>query len=289
MDQRILFQVAADARWAERQNRSRESSTYRGRSSVMRPSRRAARSGAGKVPGAIDVSRPTCSTSTARFRRLTRSANCWPTRPRGCPTSSWLRWRPAAVAANCYHSSGEMLISRAQNSAYDRRRPRRGRGTIPISPRFRAVLDMVKLDPAGEPHKADAYVFGNAVGEQVESPKKAWETLVLKAHGHTTRHSGRARSSQPHPGRSTGPSICTSTICTTKPAGGSLSVGCRSITSRRCADTRKPQRRARTSTSPHTISTTRCAGTSLRCRRLQRSLKPSIRPVATANQVKHRK
>ena len=30
----------------------------------------------------------------------------------------------------------------------------------------------------------DAYVFGNEVGERIGSVKKAWQTAVLKAHGH---------------------------------------------------------------------------------------------------------
>jgi hypothetical protein len=35
----------------------------------------------------------------------------------------------------------------------------------------------------GEDHKAIAFVFGNAEGNAVGSPKKAWETLVLRSHG----------------------------------------------------------------------------------------------------------
>ncbi len=42
---------------------------------------------------------------------------------------------------------------------------------------------MARLDPAGEEYEADAYVFGE-VGRRVTSVKKAWETAVLKAHGH---------------------------------------------------------------------------------------------------------
>ena len=39
--------------------------------------------------------------------------------------------------------------------------------------------------PAGHPLPADAYVFGNEIGQQVKSSKRAWEAAVLKAHGHT--------------------------------------------------------------------------------------------------------
>jgi integrase len=56
---------------------------------------------------------------------------------------------------------------------------------IPVSPRLRAVLEMSRHDPAGRLHPPTAYVFGNAVGRRVSSPKKAWGTVVLKAQGHT--------------------------------------------------------------------------------------------------------
>lgn len=55
---------------------------------------------------------------------------------------------------------------------------------IPISSRLKAVLDMRRNDPAGQPLPADAYVFGNAIGQQVQNFKRAWNTAVLKAHGH---------------------------------------------------------------------------------------------------------
>jgi integrase len=54
----------------------------------------------------------------------------------------------------------------------------------PISSRLRAVLDMRRTDPDGERLPPDAYVFGNEVGERVRSVLTAWETCVLKAHGH---------------------------------------------------------------------------------------------------------
>ncbi|HWF83596.1 MAG TPA: tyrosine-type recombinase/integrase [Vicinamibacterales bacterium] len=54
---------------------------------------------------------------------------------------------------------------------------------LPISTRLAGVLEMAKTDPAGKEYGADAYVFGE-LGEQVENVKRAWETAVLKAHGH---------------------------------------------------------------------------------------------------------
>ena len=56
--------------------------------------------------------------------------------------------------------------------------------TVVISARLRAVLEMVRTDPTTDKdHKPTAFVFGNAAGESVGSPKKAWEVCVLKAHG----------------------------------------------------------------------------------------------------------
>jgi len=56
--------------------------------------------------------------------------------------------------------------------------------TIPISDRLHAVLTSIRKGPDGKEHKPSAYVFGNEVGEQVKNVKRAWQTAVLKAHGH---------------------------------------------------------------------------------------------------------
>ena len=56
---------------------------------------------------------------------------------------------------------------------------------IPIVARLRAVLDMARYDPAGQPFGPDAHVFGDEVGRRLTSQQKAWESAVLKAHGHT--------------------------------------------------------------------------------------------------------
>jgi len=44
---------------------------------------------------------------------------------------------------------------------------------------------MRRTDPAGKAHKDAAYVFGHETGERIGSVKRAWQTAVLKAHGHT--------------------------------------------------------------------------------------------------------
>jgi len=55
---------------------------------------------------------------------------------------------------------------------------------IPISSTLLAVLEMAQHGPTGQPLPSVAYVFGDECGSRIESPKKAWETAVLKAHGH---------------------------------------------------------------------------------------------------------
>jgi integrase len=46
---------------------------------------------------------------------------------------------------------------------------------VPISTRLASILEMRKLDPNGKPFPPEAYVFGNAVGQQVKSVRTAWE------------------------------------------------------------------------------------------------------------------
>jgi integrase len=55
---------------------------------------------------------------------------------------------------------------------------------IPISSRLRKILEMRRFDPARHPMALDAYVFGNAIGQQVDSVKRAWSRAVLRSHGH---------------------------------------------------------------------------------------------------------
>jgi integrase len=43
---------------------------------------------------------------------------------------------------------------------------------LPISTRLRAVLDMVRHDPAGRLHGPRAFVFGNELGEAVSFPRR---------------------------------------------------------------------------------------------------------------------
>ena len=60
---------------------------------------------------------------------------------------------------------------------------------IPISMRLRAVLAMRRFDPDQKPLAGDAYVFGNAIGQRIGDVGRAWETAVLRAHGHAPKFS----------------------------------------------------------------------------------------------------
>ncbi len=55
--------------------------------------------------------------------------------------------------------------------------------TIPISTRLKFVLELRRFDPAGAPLPLESFVFGNAIGQRIASPKRAWMRAVLKAHG----------------------------------------------------------------------------------------------------------
>lgn len=55
---------------------------------------------------------------------------------------------------------------------------------IPISNRLKAVLEMRRFDPKGEPHPPQGYVFGTEIGTRLLGFGRAWDTALLKAHGH---------------------------------------------------------------------------------------------------------
>jgi integrase len=56
---------------------------------------------------------------------------------------------------------------------------------IPISTRLAGVLEMARTDPTGKDFGPEAFVFGDVTGAQIKDIKRAWETWVIKAHGHT--------------------------------------------------------------------------------------------------------
>ena len=64
---------------------------------------------------------------------------------------------------------------RAQNTKARRLR------ILPMSQRLRALLDMRRHDPAGQLLGPDAFVFGNAVGECIQSVDTAWTAACDRA------------------------------------------------------------------------------------------------------------
>jgi integrase len=82
-----------------------------------------------------------------------------------------LTWRDCDLARR-------EITFRAENT-----KTRTGR-VVPISARLAGLLAMASTDPAGEAFKPEDFVFGDAVGREVGDIKRAWETCVLKAHGH---------------------------------------------------------------------------------------------------------
>jgi integrase len=82
-----------------------------------------------------------------------------------------LRWGDVSLAR------GEIIL-RAEHT-----KDRENR-ILPISNRLRSVLEMRRHDPAGVPFAASSYVFGDEIGERVGSVRRAWQTTVLRAHGH---------------------------------------------------------------------------------------------------------
>lgn len=96
----------------------------------------------------------------------------------------------AALETGCRR--GELLSLTWRDINFERRemtilaartKTKAGR-VLPISARLVAVLEMARHDPAGALFGPDAAVFGDVVGRPVKDIKRAWETAVMKAHGH---------------------------------------------------------------------------------------------------------
>jgi integrase len=83
-----------------------------------------------------------------------------------------LQWRDVSMTRGEIHLRAEKTKTRTDR-------------IIPISTRLQSVLEMVRNDPAGQPFGPPDYVFGDETGHRVKSIKRAWETAVLKAHGHS--------------------------------------------------------------------------------------------------------
>ena len=139
---------------------------------------------------------------------------------------------------------------------------------VPISNRLRQELEMRRNDPDGRPLPPAAHVFGDEIGRRVGSIRRAWQTAVLRAHGHKPVWIWKRKDGPKDKGSTSGarnqkrpivPSICISTICGTKAARAySKAVG-RCITSSTCSAMRPFNRPAHTSTRRCEDSTNRCA------------------------------
>jgi hypothetical protein len=72
---------------------------------------------------------------------------------------------------------GEIVLRAEQTKDREKR-------IIPISSRLRRVLEMRRNAPDGRPLPPTAHVFGDEIGHRVGSVRRAWQTAVLRAHGH---------------------------------------------------------------------------------------------------------
>ena len=69
---------------------------------------------------------------------------------------------------------------------------------VPISGRLKAILEMRRNDPAGEPHGPQAYVFGNEIGQRSHTITTAWRLTCRRAqivdlHFHDLRREAGSR------------------------------------------------------------------------------------------------
>jgi integrase len=86
----------------------------------------------------------------------------------------------------------EWIVLRPESTKTDRMR------TIPVSERLARLLRRRRSGPDEEAHALDAYVFGNAVGERLDSIKTAWKATCRRAgvedlHFHNLRREAACR------------------------------------------------------------------------------------------------
>ena len=63
---------------------------------------------------------------------------------------------------------------------------------IPISSRLKAILELRRFSPSGDPLPVSSYVFGTEIGQPVKDIKRAWNSVVLRAHGGKPRYTSTA-------------------------------------------------------------------------------------------------
>ena len=69
---------------------------------------------------------------------------------------------------------------------------------VPMTPNFRALLEMRRHDPTGADHRPEAYVFGNELGQRIGRIKRAWTATCGRAgtvglHFHDLRREAGSR------------------------------------------------------------------------------------------------
>ena len=94
----------------------------------------------------------------------------------------------AIKAGDVFLDEGYLLIRAVERGGRKSKKPRK----VPITPRLRVVLEPLLISPTGLPFHGGAYVFGDAIGGRVQSIRKGWDTVVLRAHGVTAEWTATA-------------------------------------------------------------------------------------------------
>lgn len=122
---------------------------------------------------------------------------------------------------------------------------------VPISTtRLRDVLTWLRQDVEGKPKPLETRVFSNEVGEPYRLFHRQWQSIVLKAHGHTPTWNPRltTRDCPTSRRRCSGASTCGGTTCGTSTRRVWWSTGCRSRRCGTCSGMRRSPRPSGTTT-----------------------------------------
>jgi integrase len=76
---------------------------------------------------------------------------------------------------------GDVALDRRELTIRAEKTKTRTERLIPISSRLKAILEMRRVDPAGQLFRPDAYVFGDVTGARVKSVRRAWEGACSRA------------------------------------------------------------------------------------------------------------
>ena len=101
-----------------------------------------------------------------------------------------LVWRQ--VEGMLIDGSSVTWASRAALVLWSSKTKTRRERRIPISSRLKAILELRRFDPSGDPLPDDSYVFGTEIGQRVKDIKRAWSSAVLRALGGEPRYTATA-------------------------------------------------------------------------------------------------